>query len=1235
MTRLRRKPRLDSSKSPRGLLAQLAALAAVLCALIVAPGCNNQTRIVVPNRVLDRPLDLVLTCMKVGDDGQIEALGLNECDNASVPSACTSDGSTQLIGFVANSERNEVAVLRRCDRTAAVVDMDEDAPGYQLVPVGQLPTHITATELGCKVVTANEGSCDLSVLDGPGMAGYALGAQEPTAPSSLISRLVVLRADGTPLGARPGQMLVAPDRLSSARQGISSTDDSGGDDTSGDTAGESDSETDGVGDFETLQCAPDKPESLWMTFPTCQLVAEVNLQNGQILQSRKFLNEADGTVTVVDSGTTPSCPIDCPIQFPDGVPPTCAEGESSPECREAVTDEGYFPVALEFVEPVADEEQLDDAEDEIRYSALFIGGLGSDTIVEMAFNTTDGVEAAAWVTPEETLSLTLERPAGIHTIRATPAVFMDDGQTHQFLYAIAGDGSTHVVTRDFDEGTLGVECDTQIDPTVVPSPFPSCNPIDPNTIGQTPSPDRRPFASGPGIRVSDGAALTDWTFFKVASSEDNTGVDMDGEANPDPPALDGSPASPFATPGLVGVGVTSFGRIVLSIFDQLQAQGRFNTGADPVGVMDVSVPPHSLWPLLNPLSELQALPRVDDEESERALPGADDTSERLAPSVRKVDAAYATPSNPSDTISLEREQLVAALGTIGNADQLTRDDGTGVYENVVPRVVARDYQTWRTAAWSLIWEASIPGTRSSTGRVECENPGWESGTCLPPDPSDPDATGDAKIVDESAAFCDDGVLAGDKVVLLGCSSDDDCGLGQRCLQEPTAPSTATGICISESAFDQEFEFLRQVCAPFITDPCGFPRREFLVTRAFQNEIHIQAMDVPRESYLRQVPADPNDADGDGIPDSDDDFDGPVDVVDELIGRYTCQLPRAPSQLSDDSGNAVACLTDDECTDANPESSEEEPGGYVCTNDGICRGRCPGGNPECFECASDTECSHFGEGALCSDGQCRRPCTPGSRECVQSLLPGPRCFPELIDYVVRTRNSFLVEGDPVAPFISDRVFADPVTGECREDDSVSALLTSRLPLGADEDALLNGDFAIPDCPNPDEAAPGDPNPCRVTIPRAGQELTRYHTMAYFDEQVEAIRFSNPYLSFVLDLTDLESLAAQPSIVNEDGELGEPVVFPPRFADFQRARIPRGYREAFTTISGYIPISSPAVVINTVLVYPVRIVKAPTTNHAFIVDAGGRGGPAGIRGQIIRINAQGIDQGGFEDRSFLVR
>lgn len=151
--------------------------------------------------------------------------------------------TNQLIGFVANSERNELAMFRYCDKDSALVDLDREAPGYNFIPAGHLPSALTITDDSCRVLSANTGSCDLTVLDVAGFAAYAVdtplsGQDAPQLPaaSSLVSTLVPRRSDGLPLAASPGSVIAAPDFLSLASDGTglpSGDTGDGGDDMGG------------------------------------------------------------------------------------------------------------------------------------------------------------------------------------------------------------------------------------------------------------------------------------------------------------------------------------------------------------------------------------------------------------------------------------------------------------------------------------------------------------------------------------------------------------------------------------------------------------------------------------------------------------------------------------------------------------------------------------------------------------------------------------------------------------------------------------------------------------------------------------------------------------------------------------------------------------------------------------------------------------------------------------------
>lgn len=1173
----------------------LALTSLALIGLIGLTACNNRQSVIVPNRVLDRPTDMVLACMRQDpDSGEITPTSLELCIEA------TCD-DLRLVGFVANSERDSVAMFSRCAN--AVIDMDAAAPGAQLIDAGKVPSSMTITTgeiTGCFAVSANLGSCDLSLFDVPGLSAYAFDDVPVRDPSELVTTLTPTRGDGSPLGARPGQVLATPPELSNSvlfgDLGETDSADDGGSEGTGDGTGN------GTGGAVLSTCDPESPGSVYVTFPSCQLVAEVDLRTQRILQSRQFVTDPDsGEITVKDTGVDPSCPIDCPELFADQ--PDVLKDADPGDVN------GVYPSAMSLVSPVQDPQ--DDADLEILDHALYVGGLGADSLFELRY------DGRRWLT--DPLQLELQDASGISVIRPTPAMELNlDGAEpyHQFLYIVAGDGSTRVVRRDFDlnRTTIGRECDTQVDPTAVldlvchPAEFPGENP-----------PDRRPFARGPGIRGPQGSLITDWTFQKVLSGSESS--------------LD-SPSSPFGKPGVTGVGTTSFGRLVFVTFDQFNTDGTGKSAAarvsptiDPLGLLDATIQPHMLWPQIDPRPanvDILGLPRMDDAEPQRLQPGnseGPDALKNLAPSLRRIDLAYAEigfscdfkvdvdgdAESRADDEGCQKDTgdktavcamdkrcrvadnpLLSPVVRANEGDRLGNPDAgetgsTGLYTKEVVRAVVRDYRSWTSGAWSLLWEGEIPGTESATGQLVCNNPGWKGGTCRSSEP------GDTRMIDSTARFCDAGVLAGDKLQLFGCAKDADCGVGQFCLVDPrtTTSTGAPGICVSQAAFAND-DYLRQVCEDLIYDPCGSPIREFQVTRAFQSELWLQSIDRPVTSYLMYA----------GVSEEDDGSDVPE--ADLCSGKYLRDLP---GESADPYRRPVECQRQMLCGPEQPETG--------CETHADCLQLIPEGAEE-----GDTY-------PLCVDKLCRRPCLD-DEECILRRLPGPTCVQELAHYLVLARNSFVVRGPGQFDFLDQKVRADADTKECYEDPEVSNLLTSRIRLGSDEaDTRNNPVWPIPSCPPGSERpGAGTPNPCFIDTPRPLSLPTDapdglFHVFSYGEKPEEgavpAIRFSNPMMSIVLDLTSLEGLIAPVP--------GTETPWRSEFAGFQRSRIPRAFNESFSTVAGYNEFNIGVVTSSIVLVGPTRIINAPETGTVFVVDTSGGTGTGGVRGQVVRVGLLG--------------
>jgi hypothetical protein len=1121
----------------------------VLTGLLLA-GCRDQPTEDIPNRVLDRPTDVALICAEVvcedldqdgveeDDECETQPLALSAC--ALETGSCTSD-NPHLVGFVANSERNEIAMFTKCSNR--LVDMNVEVPGYNFIPAGILPTDLDASADGCKVVSANVGSCDITVLDAIELARVGLGREAKVdEPSELVSTLIPQRYDAdagewVPLGARPAEILAVPRTLSQA-QGL-----------------DPDSPLSGV-------CDPLARGSAYVSFPTCNLVAEIDLQTGHVLQSRRFVGNEDGTVTVEDTGLEPSCPVECPIQF-DALDPA-----SLPE----VDEYGPFPQALELslepAEPTEDPDPLDpntgffdSADALVEGQSLFVGGLGSDIVFEILID-----DGGLWDTTNQ---LELSDASGIKRIRVSPAVnapVFNASNASQFLYVIAGDGSTRVVSwalpGDVDE--IGVECETQLDPNVIPdASLGACIPVGQVATEGQPA-QRRGFARGPGIRSGGGEEITDWMFRKVYPG--------------------GESFSPFDEPGTIAVGVTTAGTAIYVMIDQARANGEtrvedlMGTGADPENVMNVKLFPHSGWPS----PDFSTLPLVADEAPPFPYLGAaPDPTRFLSPTLRRVDATYYY-----DSRAYQQLNVVADSDRLGGKEDQPKDE-LRLYEEDVTRVVVHDYRSWGGGTWSLQWEGAIDSTRSTTGRIACDNPGWEGGTCLVDEPDD------AQLLDSSASFCDDGVLAGDKLQILGCREDDDCGDGRRCLRESVGGGESAGICISAEAYEERAAELRQVCANFISDPCGEAYREYTITKVFPDRLWIQSMDQPMISYLTTGATPCETGSNNQLV---------ADVCECLPGYSEALCP------GDDDPDVVDCCADPEAVVPPPAAVAEAEDRFVCAEEQPDDG-----------CVTDEDCtSLLGDDYpwLCIEERCRRPCEDAD-ECVYRRLPGPTCFGEFVSYQVALRNQFRVTGP--APFLSSLVEVDAETGECVavQDAQVSRLLTSRLPLPASDDPDDPEWQAIPVCPNTldpnvdNVVDPGFANVCRINAPRDPGVL--FHNFEYEGEQVSALRYSNPVFSIVLDLTSLEALTRD--VPELDGQ-----IWPAEFARFRRSRIPRDYRTEFRLASGYVPFAERIVLENRAVTLPVRIVPGPQSDIAYIVDGSGPGSATSIRGQVVRVFLQ---------------
>jgi hypothetical protein len=277
----------------------------------LAAACSNTITSNPPNN-LERPSDIVFAChgdyRLYGDDGMAtegdelvrSAQPLVSCSTRSTGE--TPDGQQQLgdepelqppnfHGFALQTGTGTLSLITFPSNSMspiAVDDADLLTPGKNAIPVGTLPIALTADPQGCHVVTANKGSCDLSVLD--------INSAIDRTTQAIVTRVSITNSAGDEVLAEPRAMVTEP-----SSSGV-------------------------MGD-----ACPASPDGLvYVAYPDCHMVAVVHSGTGEVRAGIRFND--DGTTEIVDGSFT--CPDQCgggPIVASDAERPTAlfasTEGE--------------------------------------------------------------------------------------------------------------------------------------------------------------------------------------------------------------------------------------------------------------------------------------------------------------------------------------------------------------------------------------------------------------------------------------------------------------------------------------------------------------------------------------------------------------------------------------------------------------------------------------------------------------------------------------------------------------------------------------------------------------------------------------------------------------------------------------------------------------------------------------------------------------------------------------------
>ena len=208
----------------------------------------------------------------------------------------------------------------RCRRSTPITGScsicNVDTGGYGAAPLGQLPAQISASDDGCQLISANRGSCDLTLVNPSVLVASTFqtetgGAVMPPSPRVASQTFRPIKGDGTVLTAPPYEAVFLPQDTSS----LLPPPPTGGRrlpiqpqqlQMCGDSAA--------VGPVGWTPTAGQKswPWYALVTYPSCDLITIVALPSGQIVSAAyvRATMDAKGNktgVTLVDATTSPVC----------------------------------------------------------------------------------------------------------------------------------------------------------------------------------------------------------------------------------------------------------------------------------------------------------------------------------------------------------------------------------------------------------------------------------------------------------------------------------------------------------------------------------------------------------------------------------------------------------------------------------------------------------------------------------------------------------------------------------------------------------------------------------------------------------------------------------------------------------------------------------------------------------------------------------------------------------------
>jgi hypothetical protein len=380
----------------------------------------------------------------------------------------------------------------------------------------------------------------------------------------------------------------------------------------------------------------------------------------------------------------------------------------------------------------------------------------------------------------------------------------------QFAYLIASDATVRVVDL-----IRKIECDTQVDPRFLKTEtnveLMSCFPV-----GAAETPPRRSDAISPGIHLPG-------RYLQGSMRIDRLAVPLDvAFASVPAPDILGGP-HPFTMVGTFAFITAANGRVFVANVDD----DNYPDYEDQDDPLRVAMPLALAHQLRDAVQERDAL--ATSCASPIPEPGLWGVRLADAPSLI-VDPARVAPSKV-DALPFMRG--VACTAEIDEVGERVVPELSFAAPSVIREEAFPDLRGAESEEWALAWE----GTLSSDPIDQAvDGPPVRRGQLLRD-------SGKAILRDESRGFCALGVEPWDIAAVIGCSEDNQCGVGEECYVHPdTSSQVASGTCLRSS----EVDLLSTVCSDYLVS-----RKVYSVTKTSARDLEL----VERRRVLETSPID--------------------------------------------------------------------------------------------------------------------------------------------------------------------------------------------------------------------------------------------------------------------------------------------------------------------------------------------------------------------------------------------